>query len=105
MNWSFLAAAALLLSNLLGADSPKKSDRPNEDWNSIYISKGELKAREPLVGETDEEPTFTRQLVEVAWRPADPIYLFVMIPKLVAKPPIILYLYTYPTETDRFLNE
>jgi hypothetical protein len=105
MYWSLLATAALLLSNLLGADPPQKPDRPNEDWNCIYLSKGELEAREPLVGETDEELTFTRQLVKLEWRPGDPIYLFTMIPKPVAKPPVILYLYTYPTETDRFLNE
>ena len=36
------------------------------------------------------------------WRPGDPIDLYVIRPKGVARPPVVLYLYGYPSETDRF---
>ena len=60
---------------------------------------------EVLNGGLDEHnPTFTRDLVRVQWRPADPIDLYIIKPKAVKKPPVILYLYSYPFETDRFLK-
>jgi dipeptidyl aminopeptidase/acylaminoacyl peptidase len=41
----------------------------------------------------------------VGWRQGDPIDLYVIKPKNVEKPPVILYLYGYPSETDRFRDE
>jgi hypothetical protein len=38
----------------------------------------------------------------VQWRWGDPIDLYVMKPKSVKKPPVILYLYGYPTDTEIF---
>jgi hypothetical protein len=35
----------------------------------------------------------------------DPIDLYIIKPEHVEKPPVILYLYGYPSETDRFTNE
>src|ERR1700734_1539970 len=34
----------------------------------------------------------------------DPIDLYIIRPKGIAKAPLILYLYSYPSETDRFRN-
>ncbi len=45
---------------------------------------------------------YTLELMQVQWRPGDPIDLYVMKPKGVTKPPVILYLYGYPTDTDIF---
>ena len=45
------------------------------------------------------------ELIQVKWRRGDPIDLYVIRPKAVAKPPAILYLYSYPSETDRFRND
>jgi hypothetical protein len=36
------------------------------------------------------------------WRPNDPLDLFVVRPKGVTKPPVIIYLYSFPQDTDRF---
>jgi len=63
-----------------------------------------LKALPPLVGEVDHQPTYTRELVRVEWRPKDPIDLFILTPKLASKPPVVLYLYNYTTNTDRYLS-
>jgi len=64
-----------------------------------------LKIREALVGEHDDYPTFTRDLIRLTWRTADPVDLFLILPKGQPKPPVILYLYSYPSDTDRFLND
>ncbi len=76
-----------------------------EDWSSPSLAGSTLNALPPVVGERDNYPDFTREIVEVQWRPGDPIYLYVMLPKQVKHPPGILYLYTYPSETDRFRDQ
>jgi len=48
---------------------------------------------------------YTVELLQVQWRFGDPLDLYVMKPKGVAKPPVILYLYGYPADTDRFKDE
>lgn len=69
------------------------------------MSVSDLKIREAVLGEHDDYPTFTRDMIELVWRTGDPIHLFLILPKGQAKPPVILYLYSYPSDTDRFLND
>jgi hypothetical protein len=76
-----------------------------EDWSSLSLAKSELIPEQPLLGEIDEKPQFTRELLQVKWRQGDPIDLYVIRPKGVAKPPVILYLYSYPSETETFRND
>jgi len=45
------------------------------------------------------------ELLQVQWRSGDPIDLYVMKPKRVKKPPVILYLYGYPTDTEIFQRD
>jgi len=59
----------------------------------------------PLVGYINDYPGYTVELTQVQWRWGDPLDLYVMKPKGVKKPPVILYLYGYPSETDRFKDE
>jgi hypothetical protein len=87
------------------ADSLPEEKTILEDWSSISLAGSQLEAEEPLVGEKEDADGFTRELVSVQWRPADPIHLFVIRPKGVQRPPVILYLYSYPSETERYLND
>jgi len=73
-----------------------------EDWSSLQIGASKLEPRPPLVGEIADEAKFTRTLVEVKWRPGDPIDLYVIVPKGVTKPPVVLYLYNYIEDPERF---
>jgi hypothetical protein len=75
-----------------------------ESWTSLSLAGSQLRAERPVLGEKDVLPQFTRELIQVKWRIGDPIDLYVIRPKNVAKPPVIFYLYTYPSETDRFRN-
>jgi hypothetical protein len=77
----------------------------NEDWTSPALSNSNLKPADPLVGYINDYPGYTVELLQVQWRWGDPLDLYVMKPKGVKKPPVILYLYGYPTDTDRFTDE
>jgi len=78
---------------------------PSEDPTSISIKSSNLQPEEPLVGEKDEEKTFTRELIQVQWRGGDPINLYVIRPVRVKKPPVILYLYSYPSNSERYRDD
>ena len=73
-----------------------------EDWGSLSLTNSHLHAERPILGEKDDDALFTRELLQVKWRPGDPIDLYVIKPKGANKPPVVLYLYGYPSETDRF---
>jgi X-Pro dipeptidyl-peptidase-like protein len=100
-------AAAAQQSSLNQAASAGSRPVGNlEDWTSLSLQGSELIPERPLLGEHDDNnPKFTRELWQVKWRQGDPIDLYVIRPKGVAKPPAILYLYSYPSETDIFRND
>jgi hypothetical protein len=75
-----------------------------EKWDTLSLDGSDLRPARPLAGQTDTFPEFTRELVRVQWRDADPIDLFIVRPSGVSKPPVILYLYGYPREAVRFLD-
>jgi dienelactone hydrolase len=76
-----------------------------EHWDILPLAGNGLQAYPLVVGETDTMPSFTRELMSVQWRPADPIDLYVIRPKGVVKPPVVLFLYGYPADSDRFRND
>jgi len=78
---------------------------PHESLDSLALAPGQLAAKLVIPGETASTDTFTRELVQVQWRFMDPIDLYVIRPKGVAKPHVVLYLYGYPTEIPRFRDE
>jgi hypothetical protein len=73
-----------------------------EDWSSLSLAGSELVPQQPMLGEKDDLPGFTRELLRVQWRVGDPIDLYIIRPKFVPKPRVVLYLYSYPSETARF---
>lgn len=113
-----LAIALLFLSQLvfprLGAAqflpaSPPIADPSDtrfqgvtEDWTTPALGSSNLRPVRALIANVDDEPTYTVELIQVQWRFGDPLDLYVMKPKGVSKPPVILYLYGYPAGTDRF---
>jgi dienelactone hydrolase len=71
---------------------------------SLSVSPSNLHPASPLAGEKDTYPEFTRELLRVEWRTGDPIDLYIIKPRgnTPAKVPAVLYLYSYPSESDRF---
>jgi len=99
----------LVQAGLGGAQQPPQSSSSSaaasEDRNSLSIETSHFQASTPIVGELDEQNDFTRELVRVEWRRNDPIYLYIIRPKGRRKPPAILYLYSFPSDIDRFRND
>ena len=58
----------------------------------------------PLGNVDTIDGVYTHEVERLRWRPADPVDLYIIKPVGVKNPPVILYLYSYPFETDRFLN-
>ena len=87
------------------AIAPKPADF-HEDMNSIALTTSKLPKIDAVRGLKDGTPEskFTRELWQVSWRSGDPIDLYIIRPSGVAKPPVILYLYSYPDDTGRFNN-
>jgi len=79
-------------------------ENSHEDWTSPALTTSNLKPAKPLVFFSDL-PRYTLELLRVQWRTGDPIDLYVIKPKGVKKPPVILYLYGYPTDTDIFKRD
>jgi len=78
-----------------------------EDFSVLPISKNHLKLEIEVLGEKDDKPDlpFIRERWHLMWRPGDPIDLYVMKPRGVTRPPVVLYLYTFPQDTDRFKQD
>jgi hypothetical protein len=76
-----------------------------EDWTTPALRSSSLKPVTPIVAYTTDNPGYTVQLIQLQWRWGDPIDVYVMKPKGVSKPPVVLYLYGYPAGTDRFKYE
>jgi hypothetical protein len=79
--------------------------RAKESFSSLDLKDSELHADVPLLGSSEHSKTFIRELWQVRWRPNDPIDLYVIRPVGVKHPPVVLYLYGFPSETDRFKDD
>jgi len=74
----------------------------SEDWTTPSLSTSSLHPVEPLVGYINDNDGYTVDFLQLQWRFGDPLDIYVMKPKGVKKPPVILYLYGYPAGTERF---
>ena len=114
-----LFAMILICAAVLAAQEPGKSvpsPRGNisseslspkavERWDTPSLEGSELKPDDVTPGDVDTiDGAYTHEVTRVQWRPSDPIDLYIVKPVGVKNPPVILYLYSYPFEMDRFLN-
>ena len=104
MGWAQQSGLSLAGSNQTGLVTARPVGNL-EDWSSLSLANSELIPEPPLLGEKYDNPQFTRELLQVKWRQGDPIDLYVIRPKGVAHPPAILYLYSYPSETEVFRGD
>ena len=79
-----------------------------EDFSTLSLKASVFFPLPPVMGQKDDNPKlpFIRERWQMMWRPADPIDLYVCKPKgVTGKLPVILYLYTYPSDTSRFKSD
>jgi hypothetical protein len=116
MKTLILAIALLSLAQMSAAQfvpaSPPIADPADtrfkgvkEDWTSSALSNSNLRPAPPITGYINDYPGYTVELLQVQWRFGDPLDLYVMKPKGIKRPPVILYLYGYPSDTERFKDE
>jgi hypothetical protein len=111
----FFALAVLLLALILPLpcvgqkittiDPIAASSKSVEDLSKIVLSGSQLHADPPELVEKADKKDFTREFVAVQWRPGDRIYLYVVLPATVKKPPVAIYIYGHPSDTDRFQDD
>jgi acetyl esterase/lipase len=77
-----------------------------ENWGSLADIKTGLEPRPPVLYQSDEQPEFVRELYRLQWREGDPIDVWLIRPKVAGKvpekAPVILYLYNYADNDERF---
>jgi len=76
-----------------------------EDWNTPSLSSSNLSPISPFALVDDSHPEYTVEIVQVQWRWGYSIDLYVIKPKGVMRPGVILNLYGYPVDTDPYKNE
>ena len=86
-----------------GEQVPHRADTQYEDWSRPELTPG-MKSEVTFLGKSDR-PGFTRELVSVQWREMDPIDLWIVKPTDVKNPPVILYLYSYPSTNERYKSD
>lgn len=100
-----VAAQFIPASPPIADPSDTRFDGVTEDWTSPALKASTLRAARPLAASITDYPGYTVELLQVQWRFGDPLDLYVMKPKGVKRPSVILYLYGYPAGTDRFKDE
>ena len=95
----FVAMAPLVAAQALPAP-PDSESRFTEDFSKIALTGSSLQAEPPELVDRVEENSYISEWIKVEWRPGDPIYLYVTLPRNIRKPPVVIYLYEYPYETD-----
>jgi hypothetical protein len=96
-------ATTIMLAVCPAAFAQFPSPSPSaEDITSISLASSQLHPDSPELVEKDVELEYISEWIKVQWRSDDPIYLYVVRPTNVPKPPVVIYLYDYPAETDIF---
>ena len=76
-----------------------------ENWQVLEDVKSGIQPQPPFEFQKDDEPEFAREIVRVQWRTGDPIDLYILRPKTSGKVPVVLYLYSYPSDSVQFRDE
>jgi pimeloyl-ACP methyl ester carboxylesterase len=84
----------------------KQPARSREDWTKLPVDRAILKTlvNGASLGKADF-PSYTRELLRFEWRHGDAIDVYLIKPKSVQKPRVVLYLYGFPADTGRFMDD
>jgi Dienelactone hydrolase family len=102
---AFILPLACVGQKITTIDTGAASSNSIEDLSRAALSSSQLHADPPELLEKAENKDFTREFLAVQWRPGDRIYLYVVLPAKVKKPPVAIYIYGHPSDTDRFRDD
>src|SRR5450432_3344095 len=104
--WAPISIAQVQASPPIADPRDKRFQDVTEDWGTPDLATSHLQPVAPLSAFVDENHAdYTVQLLQLQWRFGDPLDLYVLKPKGVKNPPVILNLYGYPADTDPYKNE
>lgn len=101
----YLAVAIVLLCFPAAWGQSAISSGDAEDISTASLASSHLRPASPELEEKTEEPDYISEWITVGWRPDDPIYLYVIRPVHVSKPPAVIYMYDYLSDTDIFRDD
>jgi hypothetical protein len=80
--------------------------KQGEVWTNLLVDRKVLKPQVAgsVLGK-EEKPGFTKEFLRFEWRMGDPIDIVLIKPRSVVKPRVVLYLYSYPGDIDRFRDD
>jgi hypothetical protein len=87
------------------AETKPSGAQPSENWSVLDDLKSGLRPATVDVVQSDEQPDYVRELIRVQWRRADSINLWIIRPKVSGKVPVVLYLYNYTDDGERFHDD
>jgi hypothetical protein len=102
---AFILPLACVGQKITTIDPDAASSKSVEDLSKASLSGSQLHADPPELVEKADKKDFTREFVAVQWRPGDRIYLYVVLPVKIKKPPVAIYIYGHPSDTDRFQDD
>ena len=106
LDLALLSALAQVKSRELPVLDPNApASHSVEDYAVASLAGSQLHANPAELVEKSEGPGFVREFVSVGWRPGDNIDLYVVRPAHAVKPPVVIYLYGHPSETDRYQED
>ena len=76
-----------------------------ERYDVLTVDKAQFLKTVVEIGQTATYPTYTQELLRVKWRQHDPIDVSIVKPSGITKPPVVLFLYGYGTDPEKFLNQ
>lgn len=91
-------------------DKGKVAKRPaafEESWTTLSVRETPLQMKQPELADKQEVANsgFVRERYQVTWRTGDPFDLYVIRPRGAERVPVILYLYSFPEDTEQFKND
>jgi cephalosporin-C deacetylase-like acetyl esterase len=75
-----------------------------ERYDVIAVDRAQFLQTTPERGQIATFSTYTEELLRVKWRQNDPIDVAIVKPTGIAKPPVVIFLYGYGTDPEKFLN-
>ena len=76
-----------------------------ERYDVLPVDKAQFLKTVVEIGQTATFPAYTEELLRVKWREHDPIDVSIVKPSGIAKPPVVIFLYGYGTDPEKFLNQ
>lgn len=98
-------SSQLLEPPTMAHSSDAQSNSDAEDWSKLAANRTQFSSPHALDGGIQTQSGFTRQLLQVQWRQGDPIDLYIIRPDNTVKPPVVLFLYSWPADTDTFRSD